>query len=434
MGRVSVIVLGTALALAVWTAVVVAGALEGWWRQQLAPSGDPRAFMDAASAEIDRTRRGNVAFVLIEDGQVFDEHFTSAGQPVDRDTLFQVASMSKWITAWGVMTLVEAGTLDLDAPVAAYLTRWSLPKTEFDNGGVTVRRLLSHTAGLTDGLGYGGFAPGQPVQPVVASLTRAADASPGADGAVRVGIEPGSAFKYSGGGYTLLQLVVEEVSGQSFNDYMRSAVFEPLGMTRSTYSLEAASTTNVAEFYDIDGTPAMHYRFTSLAATSLYTSAADMTRFIQAHTIGPNGEPAGRGVLAPRTLDEMRRPHASQMGADIWGLGTMLYAGNNAGGFVIGHDGNNDPAINTAARVDPATGNGVVVLETGNRLLATTMAGEWLFWRTGNVDFLTLTIEAGSLLRVLAAGWIAILLAASIVGWRSRRAAVKSSSRHAEGR
>ncbi len=434
MGRVSLIVLCTVLALAVWTAVVVAGALEGWWRQRLAPSGDTRAFMDAAIAEIDRTRRGNVAFVLIEDGQVFDEHFTSAGQPVDRDTLFQVASMSKWITAWGVMTLVEAGRLDLDAPVSTYLTRWSLPTSAFDNGGVTVRRLLSHTAGLTDGLGYGGFAPGQLVQPIVASLTRAADASPGADGAVRVGIEPGSAFKYSGGGYTLLQLIIEEVSGQSFNDYMRGAVFVPLGMTRSTYNLEDASTTNVAEFYDVDGTPAIHYRFTSLAATSLYTSAADVTRFIQAHAIGSSGEPAGRGVLAPRTLEEMRRPHASQLGADIWGLGTMLYAGNNAGGFVIGHDGNNDPAINTAARLDPATGNGVVVLETGNRLLATTMAGEWLFWRTGNVDFLTLTIEAESLLEVLAAGWIAILLAAAIVGWRSRRAAARSSYRHAEGR
>ena len=198
MGRVSFIVLSTILALVVWTGILIAGALEGWWRQSLAPSGDSRAFMDAAIAEIDRTRRGNVAFVLIENGKVFDEHFTSVGQPVDRNTLFQVASMSKWITAWGVMTLVEAGTLDLDAPVSNYLTRWSLPKSEFDNDGVTVRRLLSHTAGLTDGLGYGGFAPGQPVQPIVASLTRAADASPGADGAVRVGIEPGSAFEILG--------------------------------------------------------------------------------------------------------------------------------------------------------------------------------------------------------------------------------------------
>ena len=70
------------------------------------------------------------------------------------------------------MTLVEAGKLDLDAPVSTYLTRWSLPTSEFDNSGVTVRRLLSHTAGLTDGLGYGGFAPGQLVQPIEASLTQ----------------------------------------------------------------------------------------------------------------------------------------------------------------------------------------------------------------------------------------------------------------------
>ncbi len=109
MRRVFFLVLSTILALAVWTGILIAGALEGWWRPSLAPSGDTRAFMDAAIATIDGTRRGNVAFVLIEDGKVFGEHFTSVGQPVDRDTLFQVASMSKWITAWGVMTLVEAG-------------------------------------------------------------------------------------------------------------------------------------------------------------------------------------------------------------------------------------------------------------------------------------------------------------------------------------
>lgn len=417
------VVLWTVLAVAVWTTLVVAGALEGWGRRALAPSGDTRAFADAAIAEIERTRRGNVAFVVIDGGEIFAEHFTSAGQPVDRHTLFQVASLSKWVTAWGVMTLVEAGALDLDAPVSTYLTRWSLPTSEFDNGGVTVRRLLSHTAGLTDGLGYGGFAPGQPVQPLVASLTRAADASPGADGAVRVGMEPGRAFRYSGGGYTLLQLLIEEVSGQSFADYMRGAVFVPLGMTRSTYDVDGAATTNLAEFYAADGTPAIHYRFTSLAATSLYTSAADLTRFVQAHAIGPNDEPPGRGVLRPQTLDEMRRPHAAQLGADIWGLGTMLYAGNDAGGFVIGHDGNNEPAVNTAARLDPATGHGVIVLETGNRLLATTIAGEWVFWRTGNVDFLTVTIESRRLLQVLAAGWSAILVTAVLVVWRTRRAA-----------
>lgn len=410
----------SALALAAWTAVFIVGTLEGCWRQSLAPRGNTQAFLDAAASEIDSLYRGNVALVLIDGGHVYGDHFVSIGEPVDRNTVFQVASLSKWITAWGIMTLVEAGKLDLDEPVSTYLTRWKLPESDFDNDGVTVRRLLSHTAGLTDGLGYAGFEPGEPVQRIEDSLTLAADASPDANGAVRVGIEPGSAFEYSGGGYTLLQLLVEEVSGQSFNDYMKSQVFERVGMTRSTYVLDDDSVSNVAEFYGVDGSPATHYRFTSLAATSLYSTAGDLTRFIQAHLTGPKSEPAGRGVLKPETLKEMRRPHASKWGADIWGLGTMLYASNNTGDFIFGHDGSNEPAINTAARLDPSTGNGIIVLTTGNPSLATNLAGEWTFWQTRNVDFLMLTIGAKKALRVLIAGWVVITLGALTIGWRLR--------------
>ncbi|MCE9524381.1 MAG: beta-lactamase family protein [Alphaproteobacteria bacterium] len=414
------ILLLTVLALLGWTALVVTGTLEGWWRQPLAPFGDTTAFRTAAIADIDKKHKGNVAFALLENGQVIATHFVSIGKPVDGDSRFQVASMSKWITAWGVMTLVEAGKLDLDKPVSLYLKRWKLPASKFDNNGVTVRRLLSHTAGLTDGLGYAGFKPGDPVQALEASLTRAADATPGRDGAVRVGIEPGTEFKYSGGGYTLLQLLVEEVSGQSFNKYMTTSIFAPLGMTRSTFVLEDGAM-DVTEFFDERGAPATHYRFAALAAASLYTTTNDMTRFLQAHLAGPRGEAPGRGVLGPKTLLEMRRPHASQYGADIWGLGTMLFVPNNTGSFVIGHDGNNEPAINTAARLDPATGNGIIVLETGNRLLATPLASEWVFWDTGNVDFLMLVIESGALLKTLAVGCAAIILAALAFGWRLRR-------------
>jgi CubicO group peptidase (beta-lactamase class C family) len=411
----------TALALVGWTALVIAGTLQGWWRTPLAPSGDINAFRAAAIALIDKEHKGNVAFALLERGGVVATHFVSKGNPVDGDSRFQVASMSKWITAWGVMKLVESGKLDLDKPVALYLKRWRLPASKFGNNGVTVRRLLSHTAGLTDGLGYGGFKPGEPIQPLEASLTHAADASPGNDGKVRVGIEPGTEFKYSGGGYTLLQLLIEEVSGQSFDAYMKANVLEPLGMTRSTFVIEEADALDVAEFFDERGGPATHYKFTALAAASLYTTTNDMTRFLQAHLAGPSGEPPGRSVLQPKTLLEMRRPHASQFGADIWGLGTILYAPNNAGGYVIGHDGNNDPAINTAARLDPATGDGIIILETGNKLLATTVGSEWVFWRTGNIDLLMLTMESDTLLKPLAVGWAAIILLAFFTRWRLRR-------------
>ena len=125
-------------------------------------------------------------------------------------------------------------------------------------------------------------------------------------------------------------------------------------------------------------------------------------------------------MLAKATLEQMWQPHASQLGQDIWGLGTILYSANGAGGYVIGHDGNDEPAINTAVRLNPATGNGIVILETGTRLLATRLAGEWVFWETGNVDFLTVAIEAEDMFTVIAAGWLLIALGAIFVAWRRR--------------
>lgn len=85
---------------------------------------------------------------------------------------------------------------------------------------MTVRRLLSHTAGLTDALGYTGFEEGAAVQCPEESLARAADASSGRDGEIRIGYEPGTDWRYSGGGYNFLQLLVEEVTGESFEAYM----------------------------------------------------------------------------------------------------------------------------------------------------------------------------------------------------------------------
>ena len=414
------------VAMVLWAGLVFIGTLNGWGRNQFAPAGNANAFMESARKEIGAKHRGKAAFRLIENGKIHDEYFV--GDSVDSETLFQVASLSKWISAWGVMTLVEAGKLDLDAPVATYLTRWTLPESEFDNSKVTVRRLLSHMAGLTDGLGYAGFAPGAKVQSLEESLTRAADASPGAGGRVRVGFAPGTKWQYSGGGYTLLQLVIEEASGEAFESYMQRAVFQPLGMNRSTFAVDPDKLPNLAPLYDVDGKEATHHRFTALAAACLYTTASDMTRFVQAHLAGSGGEPAGRGVLKPDTLKLMRQPHASQMGADIWGLGTMLYVPNGAGDFIIGHDGKRQPAINSAVRLNPSTGDGIVVLQSGNQLLATTVAGEWVFWQTGTIDFLMFTLVAKQMITIILIGWGVIILTALFIGWRrSRRRRIRAA-------
>src|SRR5215471_996031 len=203
-----------------WSTLVVTWALCGV-STPVATRGDPRAFMAAAVERVNGASIGNCALALIEDGHIFDSYFYSVGVSINDGTLFQMASVSKWVTAWGVMALVERGRLELDAPVSKYLTRWKLPPSEFDNDGVTVRRLLSHTAGLTDGLGYLGFTPGAQGQSLEDSLTYAADRIPGADGHVRVGRAPGSRFEYSGGGFALLQLIVEEVTHDRFAHFMQ---------------------------------------------------------------------------------------------------------------------------------------------------------------------------------------------------------------------
>lgn len=426
--------LATLLLLGAWTAIVFFGTLEGWWKKPLARRDDMAGFMEAATAFVNKSNHGNAVFALLARGAVIGHHAVSVGEPVDMNTLFQVASLSKWISAWGVMALVEDGKLNLDAPVSTYLRRWTLPESEFNNNGVTARRLLSHTAGLSDGLGYAGFAPGTPVQSLEESLAHTADVSPGVSGVVRVGHKPGGKWDYSGGGYALLQLLVTDVSSESFETFMQRRVFQPLGMTESTYEWTPASSSRLATFYDTNSKEAIHYRFAALAPTSLYTSVADLTRFIQAQLPGKEGEPIGRGVLAPATIREMWKPHAQQFGADIWGLGTMLYASNNQGSFIVGHDGSNDPAINTAARFNPATGDGIVILETGNRRLATQLANDWVFWETGNVDFLAVTMAMPATIRLIGSGSIVILLGGLVVLWqqflRRRRPRASPANEH----
>lgn len=382
-----------------WVAIVIATLLVA--ADPIVARGDDAAALIDAAKRRSADHRGNLAMLVIEDGRVAGSHFMSIGRPVDQNTVFQMASVSKWVTAWGVMTLVQSGKLDLDAPVSRYLTRWQLPPTDYDNDAVTVRRLLSHTAGLTDGLGYCGTAPGSALQPLEESLTHAADACPLTAGSVSVG-GPADTWEYSGGGYALLQLLVEEVSGQSFAAYMESAVLRPLGMRHSTYRPGAGGLQNLAEFFDGDGGPALHYRYTVAAAGSLYTSASDLALFANAHVRGADGSLAGRGVLTPATLAMMRAPQARVVGRPHWGLGMRLYAPRRGGGHIIGHDGGNFPAVNTTVRLDPVSGDAIIALSTGGNGIASKLGSAWLRQR---VDAADLPDEGANPFALLAQAW-----------------------------
>ena len=413
-------------AMMAWAALVIAMPLFGIGGLNVRGTSS-RAFADAACAAA-REHRGNLALVLIDHGKVAQSCATSIGKPVSGETIFQMASVSKWVTAWGVMALVEQGQIQLDAPVSRYLKRWKLASSDYPTDQVTVRRLLSHTSGLTDDLGYCGFAPGAPIQTLPASLGRAADACPLRSGVVQVGDEAGT-WRYSGGGYTLLQLLIEDVTGEPFANYMQKAVLRPLGMTRSTYRTGAAGYGDVAQFFDSAGRTAPHNRYTAAAAASLYSTADDMARFALAHLAGPGGEVPGRGVLSPASVATMRKAQARLFGTDHWGLGVQLYATSTRGGVIFGHDGFNVPAVNTSVRIEDATSDAIVALSTGGSNIAATLGSAWTLQRRKNV---TPAMVYGAAMRFinpatalsaliwLVGGWVAILIAALLVSRRGR--------------
>ena len=418
----------TFILIIVWSVLVLNGLLNGWWHNPISKNKDTESFITAVKESTEKEFVGNFAMAVMKDGKVDKEIFFSHNKPVDRNTIFQVSSLSKFVSAVGIMKLVELRKIDLDTPASHYLKRWQLPPGEFNNEQVTVRRLLSHTAGLTDGLGYNGFEKRDSVQTLEASLTKAKDADEGISGEVRVGIEPNSNWKYSGGGLTLLQLIVEETSGQSFNEFMTANLFIPLNMTNSTYILSDSLKSKLCEFYNADKTTAPHYSYTSLAATSLYSSLADLETFFQIFLIGKNGEPIGRGQLKPETLKLMRIGHWDIMGEEIYGLGSMLYIDIENNEHIFGHDGKSTPPINTAIRINPVTGDGIIVLETGNPDLATRIASDWVYLKTGKVDTLLLSILLEKTIKIALIGiFLIIIFFIGVARWRKKRKTASSS-------
>jgi CubicO group peptidase (beta-lactamase class C family) len=173
-----------------------------------------RAVEDVARRAMATSTARGLAVALVHHGRVA----WSAGyggtdqvtrQPVTAATRFQAASLSKPVTAWGVLRLVEQGRIGLDDPVVGHLRRWRTPPSPFDADAITVRRLLSHTAGLSVH-GYVGQQPDRPLPSIAASLS----GETGGSFPVELLEVPGRRWLYSGGGYSVLQLLVEELTGR----------------------------------------------------------------------------------------------------------------------------------------------------------------------------------------------------------------------------
>ncbi|MBL4664209.1 MAG: serine hydrolase [Flavobacteriaceae bacterium] len=416
--RISLII----VAILAWTAFIVYGGLiNGFLLSRLNPNDTPESFIQATVDKIDEEFVGNLGMVLIENGEISKDYFYSIDQQVDKNTVFQVASVSKWVTSWGVFKLVEQGKLDLDTPIDDYLTRWNLPESEFDNRKVTIRRLLSHSSGLVDDLGYDGFGPNETIQTIEQSLTKASDGLY-SEGIARVGYDPGERYMYSGAGYTILQLVIEEVSGQSFQDYMTQTVFEPLKMEHSTFVLSDKPNLELAQLYMDDGTISGPSKFTALAAASLYTCTEDLSKFLLAN-INENK------VLTQKSIAQMSESESFINGIGVYGMGPHLYSQNREDSKIIGHDGSSgSPVINTAARIDLKSKNGIIILEMGSHDIASSLADEWIFWKAGIADYVVIMRNKTYLIVLLIIGYLIIAALAIFIIRRKNKNQSKSSN------
>jgi CubicO group peptidase (beta-lactamase class C family) len=280
------------------------------------------------------------AIGIIKDGEV--KYVLNYGledkvkdKPISNNTVFQAASVSKSLTAWGIMKLVDEGRISLDDPVEKYLTRWHLPDSKFNKDEVTIKKLLSHTAGLNVH-GYLGIEPGKKISTIEESLST----NKFPNKSLEIAMKPGSDVSYSGGGYTLLQLVIEEVTGKTFEQYMEKEILKPLKMDNSSFS-NNFSDDNMSKGYGYFNQVIPNYNFTEKAAAGLKATVPDFLKFILASMDGVNDEVRGRNILKSETVDLIHKPIMGDSALGVFlkklsdGSELLYHSGDNRGWHAV---------------------------------------------------------------------------------------------------
>lgn len=310
---------------------------------------------ESLQAAMTRLKVPGVSVAVIKDGKVaWTRGYGVAwvgGPAVTPNTLFQAASVSKPVAAMAALRMVEQGQLDLDAGIDTALTGWKLPAGQ---GTPSVRQLLSHTGG-TSVSGFPGYAAGKSVPTLVQVLGGAWAAN---TKAVKVDAAPGSAFRYSGGGYTVLQQAMIDRSGKSFDVLLQETVLAPLAMSDSSFSqpLPAALQAKAAHGHDRDGKPLAGgaHTYPELAAAGLWTTPQDLARFAIAIQKGKAG--GDNGVISAAMTRTMLTPVMNN-----YALGLAIQ--DDGKGF--GHNGSN---MGFKALMVGSTdgGDGAVILTNGD--------------------------------------------------------------------
>jgi CubicO group peptidase (beta-lactamase class C family) len=277
---------------------------------------------------------------------------------VTAETLFQAASISKPVAALAALALVEQGKLSLDENVNAKLKSWQVPDNDFTKEQkVTLRRLLSHNAGLTVH-GFRGYASDEAVPSVVQILN---GEKPANSAAIRVDILPGSRWRYAGGGYTVMQQLLVDVTGKPFSQLLRELVLDQVGMKQSTYEqpLPEARANQAALGHRATGAmvKGKWHTYPEMAAAGLWTTPSDLARFaieLQEAHAGKSSKVISQ-ALAKQLLTKQ---------AGEYGLG--LGVAGEGKTFTFGHGGSNE-GFKCMLVAFAETGQGAVVMTNGDQ-------------------------------------------------------------------
>jgi CubicO group peptidase (beta-lactamase class C family) len=284
---------------------------------------------------------------------------TETGQKVTDQTLFQAGSISKPLAALAVLKLWEEGRVDLDADVNTYLTGWKVSDTVYTaSEKVTLRRLLTHTAGMTVH-GFPGYGSEDEFPGIIQVLN-----GKGNTPVITVDTIPGSIWRYSGGGYTVMQKVVEDVSGMSLEDYMQNQVLQPMGLNESTYQQPLGSryAQNASAAFNSDGemVEGLWHNYPEQAAAGLWTTPSDLGRYcLEIQDIYGGKED---GILKPATIRAMLTKHKGD-----WGLGPALQKEGDS--LLFGHGGKNEGFSNNMLAF-AGRGDAMIVMTNADRGVA----------------------------------------------------------------
>lgn len=295
----------------------------------------------------------SVAVAVARDGKIIWEEAFGWADRENRilatpHTIYSLASISKPITATGLMILKERGKLDLDRPINDYLGEAKIKVRLGNPADLTVRRVANHTSGLP--LHYQFFFEDEPYR------------APSRDETIRryanTVTAPGEKYQYSNLGYGVLDYVIERLSGKSYTDFMRTEVFHPLGLTHMSVDVGPGLEKQQAVRYGADGLPIPFYAFDHPGGSAVYASAHDLLRFGMFHL--KSRLPEQKAILTDQTIDEMQKPTAESGPGAGYGVGwsTGVYPGNHR---TVAHSGGMG-GVATSLRLFPQDRIAVVVL------------------------------------------------------------------------